>query len=117
MEISKLMCTLKGVVLPKWLLDEDVSTVIHKHQRIWKKILHHFVPLLRESLLQQQINIIFYSIISLFFRHGGFLGCVRAIFLKRDTIKTQLSILKLHRGHALKNDQEQPALMPLIQIL
>jgi hypothetical protein len=46
----------------------------------------------------------------------GFLG-VREIVFKRDKLETQLSILRPHRGHALKNDQEQPALIPLIQII
>jgi hypothetical protein len=81
------------------------------------KILHHFVPLSRESLLKQQINRIFCSIVFLFFHHGGFLGCAREIVLKRDKLETQLSILGPHQGHALKNDQEQPALIPLIQII
>jgi hypothetical protein len=56
-------------------------------------------------------------IIFLFFHHGGFLGHVREIFLKRDKLETQLAILGPRRGHALKNDQEQPALIPLIQII
>jgi hypothetical protein len=37
----------------------------------------------------------------------GFLGVQRAIVLKRDKLETQLAILGPHRGHALKNDQEQ----------
>ena len=41
----------------------------------------------------------------------------REIFLKRDKLETQLSILGPRRGHALKNDQEQPALKPLIRII
>jgi hypothetical protein len=81
------------------------------------KILHHFVPLSRESFLKQQIDRIVCSVVFLFFRHGGFLGCVRAIVFKRDKLETQLAILGPRRGHALKNDQEQPALIPLIQII
>jgi hypothetical protein len=81
------------------------------------KILHHFIPLSRESLLKQQINRIFAPVIFIFFHHGGFLGHVRVIFLKRDKIETQLSILGPRRGHALKNDQEHPTLIPLIQII
>jgi hypothetical protein len=81
------------------------------------KILHHFVPLSRESFLKQQINRIICSVVFLFFHHGGFLGRVREIVFKRDKLETQLAILKPHRGHALKNDQEQPALIPLIQII
>jgi hypothetical protein len=42
---------------------------------------------------------------------------VRTIVLKRDKLKTQLAILRPRRGHALKNDQEQPALIPLIWII
>jgi hypothetical protein len=42
---------------------------------------------------------------------------VRAIFLKSDNIETQLSILVPLRGHALKTNQEKPALIPLIQII
>jgi hypothetical protein len=42
---------------------------------------------------------------------------MRAIFLKRDKIETQLAILEPRRGHALKKDQEQPAMIPLIQII
>jgi hypothetical protein len=42
--------------------------------------------------------------------------CAREIVLKRDKIETQLDILGPHRGHALKNDQEQCALIPLIWI-
>ena len=65
------------------------------------KIIHHFVPLSHESLLKQQID-----------------RCVRVIVFKRDKLETQLSILGPRRGHALKkNDQEQPALIPLIRII
>jgi hypothetical protein len=46
-----------------------------------------------------------------------FLGCAGVIFLKRYKPETQLSILGPRRGHALKNDQEQLALIPLIQII
>jgi hypothetical protein len=81
------------------------------------KILHHFVPLSRESLLKQQIDRIVCSVIFLFFHHAGFLGHARAIVLKRDKLETQLSILRPRQGHALKNNQEQPALIPLIQII
>jgi hypothetical protein len=41
----------------------------------------------------------------------------RSIVLKRDKIKTQLSILGPRRGHSLKNDQEHPTLITLIQII
>jgi hypothetical protein len=81
------------------------------------KILHHFVLLSRESLLKHQINRIFFFIVFLFFRHGGFLGHARAIVLKGDKLETQLAILGPHQGHALKNDQEKHALIPLIQII
>jgi hypothetical protein len=74
---------------------------------MWKNF-HHFIPMLSESLLKQQINRIFSPVIFIFFYHGGFIGCVREILLKRYKLKTQLSILKPRRGHALKNDQEQP---------
>jgi hypothetical protein len=47
----------------------------------------------------------------------GFLGMREMILLKRDKIETQLSILGPRWGHALKNDQEKPALIPLIQII
>jgi hypothetical protein len=108
---------LKGEVPPKWSLDEDAPACYRQALKDVGKILHHFVPLSRESLLKQQINRIFCSIIFIFFHHGGFLGCARDIFLKRDKLETQLSILRPRRGHALKNDQEQPALIPLIQII
>jgi hypothetical protein len=78
------------------------------------KILHHFIPLSRESLLKKQINRIICSVVFVFFYHGAFLGRARAIFFMRDKIETQLYILGLRQGHALKNDQEQPALIPLI---
>jgi hypothetical protein len=81
------------------------------------KILHHFVPLSRDSLIKQQINRIFCSIIFVFFHHGEIYGRARAIFLKRYKLETQPAILGPHWGHALKNDQEQPALIPLIQII
>jgi hypothetical protein len=81
------------------------------------KILHHFVPLSRERLLKQHIDRIFCSVVFLFFRCGGFLGRARAIVFKRDKLKTQLAILRPRRGHALKNDQEKPAMIPLIQII
>jgi hypothetical protein len=81
------------------------------------KILHHFVPLSSERLLKQHINRIFYSIVFIFFCDGGFLGREGVILLKREKLKTQLSILKPRWGHALKIDQEQPALIPLIQII
>jgi hypothetical protein len=42
---------------------------------------------------------------------------VREIVLERDNLETQLAILGPDQGHALKNDQEQPALIPLIQII
>jgi hypothetical protein len=39
------------------------------------------------------------------------------IFFKRDKLETQLAILGPRRGHALKIDQEHPALIPLIRII
>jgi hypothetical protein len=82
-----------------------------------RTILHHFVPLSHESLLKQQIDRIVCSMIFIFFHHGGFLGCERVILFKRDKLETQLAILGPRQGHALKNDQEHPALIPLIQII
>jgi hypothetical protein len=38
------------------------------------------------------------------------------IVLKRDKLETQLTILRPCQGHALKKNQEQPMLIPLIQI-
>jgi hypothetical protein len=107
---------LKGEVPPKWSLDEDVHVAIRQALKDVGKILHHFVPLSRESLLKQQVNRIFFHYF-LFCHHRGFLGRARVIFLKRDKLETQLAILGPRRGHALKNDQEQPALIPLIQII
>jgi hypothetical protein len=78
------------------------------------KILHHFIPLSREIFLKKQINRIVFFVIFVFFHHGGFLGRVRAILFKREKLDTQLVILGSYRGHAPKNDQEQPALIPLI---
>jgi hypothetical protein len=40
----------------------------------------------------------------------GFLG-VRAIFLKRDKLETQLSILRPRRGHALKKKMIKSSLL------
>jgi len=37
MGISKLTCTLKGEVLPKWSLDEGVPVVIDRRWRMWAK--------------------------------------------------------------------------------
>jgi hypothetical protein len=116
MGISKLTCTLKGEVPPKWFLMKT-SCCYRQALKDVGKILHHFVPLSRESLLKQHINRIVCSVIFIFFFHGGFLGHVREIVFKRDKLETQLSILRPRRGHALKNDQEQPALIPLIQII
>jgi hypothetical protein len=84
-----------------------------------EKILHHFVLLSRESLLNQQIDRIIFSVIFIFFHHGGFIGHARSIVFKRDKLETQLDILGPHRGHALekKNDQEKPALIPQIHII
>jgi hypothetical protein len=81
------------------------------------KILHHFILLSRESLLKQQIDRIICSTILLLFIHGRFLGHAREIVFKRDTLEAQLSILEHRWGHALKNNQEQRALIPLIQII
>jgi len=66
------------------------------------KIIHHFIPLSRESLLKQQTYRIVFSVIFLFFCRWGFLGCARAIVLKRYKIETQLAILRPSRGYALK---------------
>jgi hypothetical protein len=66
------------------------------------KISHHFIPLLRESLLKQQIDRIVCSVVFLFFHHGGFIGHERSILFNRDKIETQLSILGPRQGHALK---------------
>jgi hypothetical protein len=60
---------LKGEVPPKWSLDEDVSDAIGRHLKDVGKILHHFVPLSRESLLKQQTDRIVCSVDFLFFRH------------------------------------------------
>jgi hypothetical protein len=117
MGISKLTCTLKGEVPPKWSLDEYACC----YRQVLKdvgKILHHFVPLSRESLLKQQINRIVCSVIFIFFHHGGFLGHARAIFLKRDNIRDPTFYTQTSSGTCTeKNDQEQPALIPLIQII
>ena len=43
------------------------------------KILHHFVPLLRENLLKQQINKILFFVVFIFFHHEGFIGSARNI--------------------------------------
>jgi hypothetical protein len=43
--------------------------------------------------------------------------CARVIVLKRDNLENQLAILGPRWGHALKNDQDQPTLIPLIQII
>jgi hypothetical protein len=37
MGISKLTCTLKGDVTPKWPLDENTTAVINRHSRMWEK--------------------------------------------------------------------------------
>jgi hypothetical protein len=71
------------------------------------KILHHFIPLSHESLLEQQINMILFSIIFVFFQHGGFVGGVRDILHNIEKINTQLAILGPHRGHALKNQSRE----------
>jgi hypothetical protein len=68
-------------------------------------------------MLKKQINRIVYSIVFLFFRHGGFLGHARDIVFNRDKIDTQLVIFGPRQGHALKNDQEKPTLIPLIPII
>jgi hypothetical protein len=81
------------------------------------KIIHHFVPLSRKSLLKKQIDKIICSAIFLLFPHGWFLGRAREIVFKREKIETQLSKLKPPQGHALKNDQEESSLIPLIQII
>jgi hypothetical protein len=60
---------LKGEVPPKWPLDEDVPDAIGQAFKDVGKILHHFVPLSRESLLKQQIDRIVCSVDFLFFRH------------------------------------------------
>jgi hypothetical protein len=116
MGISKLNCTLKGKVPPKWSLDEEAPVFIEHALKDVGNILHHFIPLSHESLLKQHINRIVCSVVFIFFRHGGFLGHARAIVLKRDKLETQLSILGPRRGHALKNDQEKPALIPLSKL-
>jgi hypothetical protein len=84
---------------------------------MWEKFSIIFIPLSCERLLKKHVNIILFSAIFIFFFHRVFLGHVRAIVLKRDKLETQLSILRPRRGHALKNDQEQPAWIPLIQII
>jgi hypothetical protein len=81
------------------------------------KILHHFIPLSRESLLKQHVNKMFSSVVFIFFLYRGFVGHMRVSVLKRDKIETQLVVLEPHQGHALKNDQEQPNLIPLIRII
>jgi hypothetical protein len=59
---------LKGEVPPKWPLDEDAPDYRQALKDVGK-ILHHFVPLSRESLLKQQIDRIVCSVVFLFFRH------------------------------------------------
>jgi hypothetical protein len=95
MGISKLTCTLKGGVPPKFPLDEDVHKDVGYFACSSNKLIEYFI----------------------LFLHGGFLGRVRVIFLKKYKLKTQLAILGPRRGHALKNDQEQPTLIPLIRII
>ena len=81
------------------------------------KILHIFTPLSSESFLKQQIDRIFFSIVFIFFLKGGFTWRVKDIFIKVYNLETKVSKLRPHWGHALKNDQEQPALIPLIRII
>jgi hypothetical protein len=64
---------LKGEVPPKWPLDEDAPVVIEALKDVGK-ILHHFVPLSRESLLKQQINRIFALSFLFSSTMEGFLG-------------------------------------------
>jgi hypothetical protein len=59
---------LKGKVFPKWLLDEDAPVAIKALKDVGK-IIHHFIPLSRESLLKQQIDRIICSVLFLFFHH------------------------------------------------
>jgi hypothetical protein len=71
------------------------------------KILHIFAPLSCESFLKQQIDIIFFSIVFIFFLNGGFTWRVKEIFIK-------VYNLTPHWEHALKKDQEHPPLISLI---
>jgi hypothetical protein len=67
------------------------------------KIIHHFIPLLRESFLKQQIDRIVSSVVFIFFHHGGFIGVVQEIFSSRETSLIPNFIYSIPRqGHALK---------------
>jgi hypothetical protein len=109
MGISKLTCTLKGEVPPKWLLDEDVPVCYRQALKDVGKILHHFIPLSRESLLKQQINRIFLLCHFYFLPPWRVSWACERIFLKRDKLETQLSILRPRRGHALKKKRSRAA--------
>ena len=117
MGISKLNCTLKGEVPPKWLLYEDTPDAINRRWRMWEKFsiissLCRMRACSSNKLIESSTPSFF-----IFFCHWGFLRCARAIVLERDKLKTQLSILGPCRGHALKNNQELPPLIQLIQII
>jgi hypothetical protein len=107
---------LKDKVHPKWSLDEDVLVVISMGGRMWEKF--SIISSLCHVRACSSNRLIESCALSFFFSSAmeGFLGA-RAIVLKRDKIKTQLAILGPRRGHALKNDQEQPIMIPLIQII
>jgi hypothetical protein len=101
-------------MLPKWSLDKDAKFFFRHTLKDVGKIRHNFVPMSSESLLKQQIDRIFFSVIFIFFLNGGFTWRVREIFIKVDNLETKVSKLRPHWGHALKKDQDDPPLISLI---
>ena len=116
MGISKLTCTLKGEVPPKSSLDEYALFSIDRGWRMCAKF-SIISSLCRSRPCSSNRLIEYFSLLFVFFYHQGFLGHGRVIFLKRDKLETQLAILVPRRGHPLKNNQEQPTLILLIQII
>jgi hypothetical protein len=117
MGISKLTCTLKGEVPPKWSLDEDVHVCYRQALKDVGKILHHFVPLSRESLLKQQINRIFLC-------HFSFLppwrvswACESDFPQERQARDPTFYTWTSSGTCTEKMIKSKPALIPLIQII
>jgi hypothetical protein len=84
MGISKLTCTLKGAVPPKWSLDEDAYVVVGQLSKDLGKLIHHLVPLFREDFHEQQLNRISCSLVSLVLPPWEVVGLERDGFLKRN---------------------------------
>ena len=115
--ILKLTCTLKGEVPQKWPLNEDAPVAINRNLRMWKKF--SIISSLCRVRACSSNRLIGSSSSSILFSSAieGFLGVRERLSSRETSSRPNLLYSDLVGDMHRKNDQEQPALIPLIRII